>query len=210
MVLLLQDVGNARFFVLSQDSSKSRPSYSLHPWPEGDSVDIEADGMTAVSDAVVNAVAHGVPIPRDGSLFGWTCAESVTTLIAVYTTYAAATPQPIWSAMPLAGTPETQWAPFTDEHFFGDWFWEYYRARRIILLDDLVAGTPGTVYWVDTRAILGSDSCAVAHDIRNPEGPTLRRGRYVYYEALRAGKMVPPLATLLADSSKIDLAQRFR
>jgi hypothetical protein len=210
MVLLLQDVDDARFFVLSQDSSKGRPSYSLHPWPAGDVAGIEPGGVTAVSDAVVNAITHGVPIPRDGSLFGWTYEEAVTAVIAVYTMSALASPQPIWATMPLAGTPEAEWPPFTDERFFGDWFWEHYRAGRVVLLDDLVAGTPGTVYWVDTRTILGSDSCAVARDIRNPKGRTLRRGRYVYYKALRAGKLVPPLAALLADSSKIDLAPRFR
>ena len=60
------------------------------------------------------------------------------------------------------------------------------------------------------KAILGSDSCAVARDVSNPEGHTLRRGRYIYYQALRAGKPVPSLTALLSDTSEIDLALRFR
>ena len=38
----------------------------------------------------------------------------------------------------------------------------------------------------------------------------LRRGRYVYSEALRAGEVVPSLTALLADTRKTDLAPRFR
>jgi len=38
----------------------------------------------------------------------------------------------------------------------------------------------------------------------------LQRGRYVYYQALRAGKPVPSLRVLLAATGKIDLAPRFR
>jgi hypothetical protein len=67
-------------------------------------------------------------------------------------------------------------------------------------LDDLIAGTPGTVCWINTKAVLGSDCCAVARDITSPEGHTLRRGRYVYYEALRK---------LLAAADRADLASRF-
>jgi hypothetical protein len=50
----------------------------------------------------------------------------------------------------------------------------------------------------------------VAREVRSPEGPVLPRGRYVYYQALRLGKRVPPLKALLADTGKIDLAPRFR
>jgi hypothetical protein len=209
MVLLFRDGDNAQFSLLSQESGEEGPSYSLHPWPVGDIVDIDTDGMTVVPDAAVNAVTHGVPIPRDGSVFGWTYGEAVSALVAVYAAYTPASPQPIWTVMPLAGVPAAQWPPFTDERFFGDWFWEHHRAGRLILLDDLIARTHNTVFWVDTRAILGSDSCAVARDIRSLKGCTLQRGRYVYYQALREGKPVPPLSALLADTTKIDLAPRF-
>jgi hypothetical protein len=86
---------------------------------------------------------------------------------------------------------------------------EYYQAGTISSLDDLIGGTPGAVFWINTAAILGSDCCAVARDITSPDGHTLRRGRYVYYEALRAGKPVPPLRKLLATADRADLASRF-
>ncbi len=63
---------------------------------------------------------------------------------------------------------------------------------------------------MDTEAILGSGCCAVARDIKSPDGHTLRCGRYVYYQALQAAKPVPSLEVLLADTGKTDLAPRFR
>ena len=77
-------------------------------------------------------------------------------------------------------------------------------------VSDLIAGNPDTVFWLDTHAILGSDCYAVVHDIQSPEGPTLQRGRYVYFDALRAGKPVPSLSVLLADSAKTDMAPQFQ
>lgn len=200
----------APFFVLVQEIREGSPSYSLRPWGAAAVVDIEADDKAAASDVVMVVVTHGVPIPQDGSLFGWAPGDAVTALVAIYARCTPTSPEPSWAAMPLAGTPEMQWPPFAGEHLFGHWFWEYYRAGRVSLLDGLIAGAPDTVYWVDTKAVLGSDSCAVACDITSPAGPTLPCGRYVYYEALREGKRVPSLTELLADSSKIDLAPRFQ
>lgn len=133
-----------------------------------------------------------------------------TALVVVYTTYTAARQAPSWAVMPLAGCPEVQWPPFTRNRLFGHWFWEHYWAGNIVSVGGLIAGTADTVFWVDTRAVLGWDCCAVAHDVRSPEEPVLRQGRYVYHEALQDGKLVPSLESLLADPSKVDLASRFR
>jgi hypothetical protein len=210
MVLMQQDGGNAGFFVLTHDHDGGQPFYSLSPWRAPGGVDIGPGTDTEVPAAFANAIAHGVPVPRHRSFYGWDDRGTITALIAVYAEYTPATPEPSWATMPLAGVPEAQWPPFAAEHLLGHWFWEHYRARSIVSLDGLIAATPGVVFWVDTVAILGSGCCAVAHDIRSPEGPTLRRGRYVYYQALQAGKPVPSLKALLADTGKIDLAPRFR
>lgn len=208
MVLMLQDSDAARFFVLSHFQGGGGPFYSLCPWPSGSIVEIETDG--AAPDGVVHAVTLGVPIPRDGSLFGWACGETITALVTVYAEYTPEFPEPSWTVMPLAGSPEAQWPPFTGERLLGHWFWEHYRAGSVVPLSRLVAGTPDTVFWADTKAILGSDCCVVARDIRSPQGSTLPRGRYVYFQALRAGNPVPSLKELLADTSKIDLTPRFQ
>jgi len=112
--------------------------------------------------------------------------------------------------MPRAGAPEALWPPFTGGPLLGHWSWDYYRAGSMVPLDRLIAAVPDTVCWVDTAAILGSNCCVVARDITDPSGYTLRRGRYVDYEVLRADKAVPALEALLAGQDKIDLAPRFR
>jgi hypothetical protein len=213
MVLMLHSGDDVGFFVLSRDYSEGMPVYSLRPWHANGIVDIEADdggAIRTVPDILVNAVTRGVPIPRHGSMFGWRCGNPVTALVAVYAKYTPSCPEPCWTVMPLVGIPEAQWPPFTGECLLGHWFWEHYRAGSIVSLGGLIAETPDTVFWADTEAILGWDCCAVAHDVSSREGFTLRRGRYVYYQALRAGKPVPSLSVLLSDICKTDLAPRFQ
>ncbi len=210
MVLAQREGGVVAFFVLMHDHQEGHPLYSLSPWRGPGGVDISPGTDAAIPDVFINAVAHGVPIPRHGSLFGWDDGGTLTALIATYAQYTSATLEPSWATMPLAGIPESRWPVFTAERFFGRWFWDLYRAGSIVTLDDLIEATPGVVFWVDTVAIIGSGCCAVAHDIRSPDGAVLRCGRYVYYQALQAGKPVPALEVLLADEGKIDLASRFR
>jgi hypothetical protein len=208
MVLMLQDGDEARFFVLEEDR-EDPPIFSLRPWPEGGGVDIEADGSATVPIAVVNAITRGIPLPRHGSMFGWTWGDAITSLIVIYTEYASARPLPRWAVMPLAGTPKSQWPPFTGQPF-GQWFWEHYHAGSVVSLEDVIAETPGTIFWINTQASLGADSCAVAHDIKGPEGHILPRGSYVYSEVLRAGWTVPSVTAFLATTGKTDLTPRFR
>jgi hypothetical protein len=210
MVLVRHDADNAGFFVLTSEDDGGEPRYSLSPWhaPGGADIDPGADG--AVPGAFADVITHGVPVPRHGSLCGWQDEGTITALIPFYAEYTPESSLPSWATMPLAGIPEAGWPPFADELVFGDWFWEHYQAGSIVSVDGLIAATPGVVFWADTAAVIGSGCCVVAHDIRGPEGATLQRGRYVYYQALRAGKPVPSLEALLADTGKIDLAPRFR
>lgn len=211
MVLMLRDGDDMRLFILSHERREDRPPYTLRRWRTTDSVDIAGeDDPATISDTVMTVLTCGIPIPRDRSLFGWRQGDYVTALVPVYTTFAPRYPEPFWAVMPRVGTPETQWPPFTGEHLFGPWFWEYYRAGDLVSVDSLIAEVPGAVFWTDTKAVLGSDSCAVAHDIKSPDGFTLERGRYVYYQALQVGQPVPSLRVLLADARKTDLAPRFR
>ena len=210
MVLMGQDGSDVGFFVLTDDDDEGKPYYSLSPWDGLGGVNIGPGTNSVIPDVFASVIAHGVPVPRDGSLYGWDDEDTITALIAIYAEYTPESPVPSWATMPLAGIPEAQWPPFADEPLFGHWFWENYREGRIVSLDGLIAATPGVVFWADTGAILGSGCCAVAYDIRSPEGSTLQRGRYVYYQALLAGKPVPSLRTLLSDTDKVDLALRFR
>lgn len=207
MVLLLPD--DDRFFVLTADRAMGRTSFSLFPWRADSSVDIEPHS-DAVPDVFVRALTHGVPIPRDGSLFGWVQNDVVTTLIGVQARYTPASPVPSWAVMPLASMLMAEWPPFTGERRLGSWFWKYYQAGMIMLLDDLIAGTTDLVFWVETKGVLGSDCCVVAHDVKSAAGCILQQGCYVDNAALRSGKPVPPLAELLADLGKTDLGPQFQ
>jgi hypothetical protein len=210
MLLMLSDGDGATFFVLTHDRRDGRSLYLLRQRGTSEAVEIESDGDAAVPDVALNVVTHGVPMPRDGSLFGWRCGDAVAALIPVYTTSTPTSPDPFCAVMPRAGVPEAQWPPFTEVRFPGPWFWEHYRARRIVSVGGLIAETPATVFWANTKASLGTQCCVVAHDIGSDKDYTLRRGIYVYYKALQTGMPVPSLTVLLADSGKIDLAPRFR
>jgi len=210
MVLILAEVPDIRFFVLSQDCSEGSPVYSLSPWCGCDRVDIEEDSADGLTKVEVKAMARAVPIPRHGSLFGWRSGDTVTALIAFHADYTPTCPEPSWKVMPLADIPRDCWPPFTDEPLLGHWFWSHHLAGRIVSLGGLIAGKPDTVFWTDREEILGRDCCVVAHDITSPEGYTLRIGRYLYYGALQTGEPVPPVRSLLADVGKVDLAPRFQ
>ena len=208
MILMLRHGYNTEFYVLSRDYVAGQSSYSLRRWPQEEAPDIGA-GEPDLPDVAVKVLTWGVPIPRHGSFLGWVGLGRVTALVAIYAKCGPASPDPYWTVMPLAGVPEAQWPPFMEEPDFGKWFWKHYRAGSINSLRSLIAAAPGVVFWADTKAVLGSDCCAVARDLRSPEGYVLPRGRYVYYEALRAGKPVPSLQTLLTTADRIDLATRF-
>lgn len=205
MVLMLLEYDNPQFFVLSYDSGKVRSSYSLRQWGARDIVNIEVDGTAAVPDVIVKVVGHGFPIPHDASLFGWNDRGVVTVLTIFYT---KGRHMPRFTSMPFVDLSEPQWPPYVGESLCGRWFWDSHKAGKLVPLTDLIARTSNTVYWVNTDAILGSGCCAVARDVRDQEGPTLRRGLYVYYKALQAGGPLPELTALLAGNSKTDLAQR--
>lgn len=210
MVLMLPEGDDAQFFVLTHEYGEGRPFFSLSSWDTGTNIaDIEADSGT-VPDEVMSAVTRGIPIPRHGSLFGWRREDAIIALIAVYAQYTPGCTEPSWAVMPLAGSPEAQWPPFTGEHLFGSWFWKHYRTGGVVTLGDLIAGTPDAVFWADTEAVFGWDCCVVARDIASHEGYTLRRGCYLYYKALQTGTPVPALDELLSGYGKIDLAPRLQ
>jgi hypothetical protein len=206
MVLMLHE--GPAFFVLRLDCESDKPVYSIGPWPAGDAEEIATDDNPPVSETVANVLTYSVPIPQDGSLFGWIHGDIVTALVVVYADESES-PVPSWAVMAFADAPEWEWPPFIDERFFGSWFWKHYRAGEVVCLGDLVAENPDTVFWVDTKTAIGSDCCVVEHDMWTSTGNALRRGRYVYFQALRDRKGVPPLEVLLADTGKIDLAPRY-
>jgi hypothetical protein len=211
IVLMLQDGDDVTFFVLARDHSAGHSSYTLRPWLSRETVRINADTGYGVPGRFSDVISGGVPIPPDGSLFGWREtleADVITALIAIFAEYTPGGQEPCWSVMPLAEAPVAQWPPFTREHLFGPWFWDYYRAGNLVSLDDLIATNPGAVFWADTEATLGSGCCVVAGDVEG-RGFTLPRGRFVHHSVLDSATLVPSLDVLLAGSGTTDLSSRF-
>ncbi len=211
MVLMLAEAGAAQFFVLARQCGVS---CTLFRWHEDGIVTAGVDGTIAEQDQLGPAEAGRIagtalPLPGDGSLYGWLERGALTALIPFYIRYTPESPDPTWSVMPRAGMPESQWPPFTGEHLFGPWFWDNRKAGRIVDVGAHLPAARRSVWWVDTRAALGWDSCAVARDVKLPHGVTLPRGLYTYYQSLRDGAPVPSLEEALATRGKTDLACRF-
>jgi len=197
MVLMLRDGDDPTFFVLERDRHRT-PSYLLRPWGSRDGAADAADTLTSA-----------VPFPRHGSMFGWQESGTVTALIACYAHYTPRSPEPVWSVLPLAEAPESQWPPFTKERLFGSWFWECLRAGELVNVGDLISRTPGTVFWAHTEASLGSGCCVVSHQIKDPGGYVMPPGRFIFHTVLSDGKSLPSVDELLALADTTDLTPGF-
>lgn len=209
MTVMLPEGDNANFYAVAYRDSGAGRDFSVWSWPRGKVIDITPD-LTEVPADVVDAVTHGVPVPRDGSLFGWLYQRSVSALVVIYNRYTKSTPYPGWSVMPLAGLPTDQWPPFTSEDLLGNWSWDHLRNHDLVSLDSLVAQSSRTVFWATPEPIHGYGCCVVAHDVVSPEGYTLPKGRYLYYRHLKDADSVPSIDVLLADQTTVDLAPRFQ
>lgn len=196
IALILEDHGEPEFFNLCWWPGNARGEFMLDCWCAGQVADGE----------VVAILARAVPLPCDGSLFGWVDHGEVSALISVRTEYDPAHQVPGWSLLPR--TDAAQWPPFAGEHLFGRWFWDHYRAGRIVDLAGLVEASPASVFWV-LPAGAGAGCYAVARSLTSPGGWSLPQGRYVYHKPLSSGEPVPSLGDLLADPSAADLAPLF-
>ena len=205
MVLALIDNGEPQFFILTHDDCDGRPYFWLSVWGGPGTIEIEP-GTAAIPGEFEDVLHDGIPLPRDGSMFGYMDGGIITTLLVSWTTPGGDCPDPHYMAMPLAGMAEEEWAPFTGNALLSSWFWDYLRDGHIIPLRDLIAGTPGTVFWVVAEP--GVPMVAVKKAIPCGGG-TLPAGRYVYYQQLRDGTPLLSLEDALADPGRIDLAPRF-
>jgi hypothetical protein len=203
-IVIATKARGGEFFVLTRLESGD---FFIWRWPDGEEATV-APATESIPSGLADALACGVPLPRNGSLLGWRHGGVITAMITVCTRLESGTPS--WSVMPLAGSPQDRWPPFSRERLLGAWFWDHYRAGRVVDLAPVVAGTYGTVFWVPAEVAPGSGYCIVAaRDVRSRDGWTLPAGRYVYWRPLREGRAVPSLEVMLADPGRADLAPRF-
>ncbi len=201
--LMLADGDDLSFYIVSRHDGDGAPFYWLWPWRSG-KLQWKIDTGTGPVPAEAADVLHrGVPLPLNGSLFGFLRGGAVTALAVVYVQYKPERPVPSWSLMPLAGTPEADWPPLA---LFGQWFWDRYATGDIVSLAGLVAATRETVFWSQDEAS-GWGSMGVAADVAGP-GYVLQQGVYAYTQALLDGP-APTLGDVLGDPGKVDLAPRF-
>lgn len=216
MTLMCAGHGGEQFFTLTLQGDRHDPSCSLFRWREDGIVTVTPDGAVTEQDGALSmaeaesAVTTAVPLPRDGSLWGWAPQRTVTALIAIYGEDGDDHPTPTWTPMLLAGTSPADWPGFTGERLLGTWFWDACRAGRLVEIGPHVANSRQAVWWADTKASLGDDCCAVARPLSLPGGITLPRGLFVYDGTLRAGTTLPSLDGVLAMHGKTDLGPRFR
>ena len=190
---------------------EGQPSYSVRLWRSPGGARIGPGIGSAVPEVFADAILHGVPVPRHGSLLGWDDGRdhhgTDRFLCGVHAPVSGA----FVGADAARGHSRNPVAPVRRR----------VRPRAMVLevlpgRADRLARRPHRSElraWFSGRTqrrSLALDCCVVADDIvESFAGPTLQRGRYVYYEALRAGKPVPSLEALLA-GAKIDLAPRLR
>jgi hypothetical protein len=218
MGLMLRVGDEETFWTLHQvTDGEPHPLFVVSPWRDPDqavAVDsvggAEEQGGLRLREAE-HVVTDGVPLPRDGSMFGWK-GDGGGTIGALILSYAdpERDEEAVFSILPLAGIPESRWPPFTGESLFGPWFWEHLRAGRTVDLAALIGETRRMAFWVKPRIPgTGDGVVAVKADLDAEGGFTLPKGRYVYWKALRALAPVPSLSELLASPDRTDLGPRF-
>ena len=215
MILMRPHGRTAECFALTRQCGRQGESCSLFRWHKDGIVNVAPDGTVAEQDGKLSLqeaeriAATAIPLPRDGSLWGWAPKRTVTALIAIYAQYTEETPEPSWTPMLLAYAARQDWPAFVGERLLGAWFWDGLRTGRIVEVGPSIAASSRAVWWVDTQATLGSDTCAVERPLSLPGGVTLPRGLFVYDKPLRSGRTVPSLESLLVSRDKTDLGPRF-
>jgi hypothetical protein len=204
IILMLEDNGEPAFYALD---GYGGPGYVLRAWHGPAIADIGADDEPPATGEVAEIVTQGVPLPRNGSFFGWKRGRMITAAMTIYAQYSPETPVPGWAVSLLEGAPDSQ-PPFTALTLADSSFWDHYRDGNIVDLGPLVAASPGAVFWAHP-ATLTYPCCAVARDITSPDGWVLPQGCYVWWQSLRDGETAGPLDAVLA-GDVTDVSPRFR
>lgn len=156
--------------------------------------------------ALRDALASGLPLAADGSLFGWQEHGIVSALFMSYSS--PSMPEPSWTLCPRSDVPRDSWPPFAGEDLLGPWFWEHVRAGALADLGPVVAGTRDVIFGIPA-APEGQYYFAAGADITSGRGLVLPRGVYAYTGTLAAGVPLPSAADLLADERRVDLGPLF-
>jgi hypothetical protein len=214
MVLTVSEAQPAGFFVLTQVADDL---FVIRSWQRRDGIDYSIRPGEPAPGVIHRVIAGGMPVPRDGGMFGWVTDSQVTVLLMAHcrqpTTWDCPAPIPELRVMPLAGTSElAYWPPFTASPFDGR-LWEYVERGQVVNVVPLLLDGAAGAYWVpapDRRSARHEDGCVVVTDNVAGEEFWLPAGVYMDHWTLREGFAAPPVSCLLALPGVVNLTRRLR
>jgi hypothetical protein len=205
--------GGSDFFILSQDQADH---FVLRPWGPGESglgVYQEIRPVEPVTAAVRRVIAEGMPVPRDGALLGWVSDRQAIVAFSVY----HGQPGVPWPggpqirALPMVGSDPLHWPAFTVSPLEDRRLWDYLDRGELVDLGSVVAGAPGSAFWVPSqnthRASRGHGCVVIRRNLAADEF-WLPAGVYMDHWMLREGVPAPPASHLLTLPGTVDLARR--
>ena len=208
--------GGSGFFVLTQDQAEH---FVLRPWGPGgfgeSSVGAyqEIRPVELVPAPVYRVIAEGMPVPRDGALLAWVSDRQATVAFSVH----HGQPRDGWStgpqirALPMVGSDPLHWPAFAVSPLDDGRFWNYLDRGEIVDLGPVVAGAPGTAFWVpsqNARRAAQGHGCVVVRGNLPTDEFWLPSGVYMDHWMLREGVPAPPASHLLSLPGTTDLAHR--
>jgi hypothetical protein len=208
MILMTRAAGKARFFTLAETS---RAHFQIRAWNCGQAIQEVFPGRP-VPDVFAQAIADGMPVPRDGAVLGWVADRQVTAILAVHSRLPAgadrAAPVPEIQVMPMSGTTVLDWPPFTASPLDDMRLWDYLDRGDIADLGCLLASHPGRAFRAACPHGHGSArgaACVVVTANLIAGEYWLPAGVYADHWMLRDGRPAPPAGQLLALPGTVDL-----
>jgi hypothetical protein len=211
MVLMDRAATTVGFFILSQARDGL---FAIRPW-SCQEVGQEVRPGEAVQDVIVRVIADGIPIPCDGAMLGWVADRQVTAMLSVHSghppTSGAVVPVPdIW-VMPMTGTGELDWPPFTANPLGDGRLWDYLERGQIVDIIPLLTRSAGHAFLVPSpygHSLGRGARCVVVTGNLPAEEYWLPAGVYMHHWLLCEGVPAPPARQLLALPGTVDLAHK--
>lgn len=210
MVLMTRDAGVSRFFVLIMEWDDL---FVLRHWDRRDGARVEIGRDEPIPAEIRRVIETGVPVPRDGALFGWVTGYQVRAVLAAY----GRLPEP-WDdasavpgvlVMPHTGSQPAEWPPPAASALGDGKLWEYVARGQLADLAPLISRQAGRVFLVpggDGRDVRGVGARVVVTERLRDDSFWLPAGVYADHRTLREGAQVLTVRQLLAQPGVVDLA----
>ena len=211
LVLMDRGTGGARHYVLIMEWDDL---FVIRPWDRRDGARVPIRRGEPVSDGVRRVIESAVPVPRDGTLLGWTAGHKVEALVAAHgrltEPWDDASAVPGVTVMPVAGSQPVGWPPFAARPLDGGRLWEHLARGHLADLTPLVSRHPGYVFWVpgsDGRSGGWTGARVVVTERLNTSELWLPAGVYADRQVHSEGAPRRTASQLLALPGVVDLAR---